>query len=178
MLQAEDITIKSFKTRRVIQTKNADLVLDKHSGLLDYISLGTYCLYRSLVNFPGDTIQIAKRDFSKYPSSATAFLGNRCLELPESSFSTVACRYVERIANQISGREHIGNIALGVELSMFLSLHCLGEKVLIGINKNEIFPLSEILPTSWDMKDTEQAQRLAFNLIKTVFEVCVEPFGL
>lgn len=174
----QDIELKSFQIKRLIfLKKEPDLVLSQEDTIADYLSLGTFCLHRSITGFIGNTITVRKRDFSNESKEGTAFIGDRCVELPANPFSAVACKYIESIANYIAGQKYFNNMILGAELSMFLSLYCAGENVMFSPNPREEYNFSQLLPGHWDMTDTVEAQRVAFTLIEKAFEVCVEPFG-
>lgn len=173
----QDVELKSFKIKRPIFTQKPELILSSEDSISDYLALGTYCLHRTLTPSLGNIIKVEKRDFTCDACEATAFIGDRCIELPANAFSSVACEYVEHIANFIAGQKYFGNMILGAELSMFLSLHLSGERVVFSPTPNESYSLEDLLPKSWDMTDTVKAQVVAFTLIKKAFEVCVEPFG-
>ena len=176
-ISLQDIELKSFQIDRPILSQKPDLILSTEDSISDYLALGTYCLHRRLTNVLGNVIRVEKRDFSHDTSAVTAFIGNKCIELPTSAFSSVACKYVEHIANFIAGQKYFNNMILGVEISMFLSLHLAGERVVFSTAPGQAHSIKDLLPDTWDISDTVKAQEVAFTLIKKAFEVCIEPFG-
>lgn len=170
-------SLQPFTLVTVETEKEADIVLDQRNSIADFVSLGTICLCKSITGANDTTIKVAKFDFSNRLSGITAYLGPKELEIPHDAFITVACDYVQTIANYIGEKDYINNIILGPMASLALSMYMLGEDIGMGTEPHLGSMLRGILPQSWDMTDTIEAQRIAFNFIQKMFEVTVAPLG-
>lgn len=177
MKQLKDMSLQPFTLVPVETEKEADLVFDERDSIADFVSLGTLCLYKFITGATDTTIKVAKSDFSERSSGITAYLGSKVIEVPHDSFITVACDCVSTIANYIGEKEYVNNMVLGPMASNALSMYMLGEDVGMGIEPHLSSMLRGILPQSWDMADTVEAQRIAFTFIQKMFEVTVAPFG-
>lgn len=178
MKTIDTITLRPYTTSRTLSWKKADIVMDSHRDLLaDYLSLGIVCLYKTITGVDKNIVKVAKRDYSTSDSGVTAYLEDKVIKIANDSLMDTACRYVAEIANFIAEREYINNMVLGPQLSMAVSLYLIGENCPMGIMEDSLSELGKILPSSWNMKDTVEAQKVAFALISRMFELTIIPFG-
>ncbi len=175
MKELKHISLQSFTLIPVDTEKEAELVLSPRDSIADFVSLGTLCLYKSITGDSETNIKVAKIDLSSWDSGITAYTNNKEISIPHDSFINIACELVKPIIDYIVEKPYINNMILGPMISTALSMYMLGEDIGMGNEPHLKSVLRGILPTSWDMTDSLEAQRVALNLIYKMFEIIVEP---
>lgn len=169
------VTFKQFTIKPVFRKSSADVILGKNDDILDYISLGTVCLSKSLFGSESNVIKVAKHDFSKDAPACTAYLGRDSFPVPSNSFVKVSCDYYNDIANYIGDGKYINNMTLGPIVSMTLAICLMGKDSALGTEEHMLSLFTDMLPSHWDMSDTVAAQELAYDLVQKMFQIVVEP---
>lgn len=174
MKQLYSTPLRDFSLIKVTE-KEAELVLSCNNTIIDFVALGTFCLYRSITGYDENFLKIATADFSNRDSGTTAYVGNEVISIPYDSFIIPACEYVTTIANHIAEKDCVNNMILGPMIQSALSLYAQGKDIGMGLEPHVSSMLRGILPIEWDINNTLEAQRVAYQLILKMFEILVMP---
>lgn len=176
MKNLNDLSLRQFTLVSVDDESIADIILDTRDTLADFLSLGSICLYKSIAGADNDEIKVAKVDLAQQDSGMTAYLGNEVHHIVKDSFMDTSCKYWETIANYIAERKCFNNMIIGPFASNAVSMHMIGKEIGVGMLPHFVFMVKDVLPTSWDMSNTIEAQKVVFDFAQKMYLAAVEPF--